>query len=118
MAHVVALCGGVGGAKLAHGLTQVLRPEELVVVVNTGDDFEHLGLRICPDIDTVLYTLAGRENREYGWGRAEESWRVMDELAALQAETCASRLRHASSHIVSELRTRYCPWPMRTCVPW
>jgi LPPG:FO 2-phospho-L-lactate transferase len=77
----------VGGAKLAHGLAQVLAPEELVLIVNTGDDFDHLGLRICPDIDTVLYTLAGRENSEHGWGRAEESWHVMDELAALQAET-------------------------------
>ena len=55
----IALSGGVGGAKLALGLGRVLRAGELLVVANTGDDFEHLGLAICPDIDTVLYTLAG-----------------------------------------------------------
>src|SRR5882757_9234145 len=87
MRYVVALCGGVGGTKLAAGLAAVLSPSELKIIVNTGDDFDHLGLRICPDIDTVLYTLAERENREYGWGRAEESWQVMNELAALAGET-------------------------------
>jgi LPPG:FO 2-phospho-L-lactate transferase len=56
--HVIALCGGVGGAKLAFGLTKVLAPEDLTIVVNTGDDFVHLGLHVSPDIDTVAYTLA------------------------------------------------------------
>ena len=65
---VVCLAGGVGGAKLAFGLMRVLPPEDLTVVVNTGDDFTHLGLRICPDLDTVTYTLAGLDNRETGWG--------------------------------------------------
>lgn len=84
--RVVALCGGVGGAKLALGLMNNLRPEQLVVVVNTGDDFDHLGLRICPDLDTVMYTLAGQSNREQGWGLADESWRVMQRLTALGGE--------------------------------
>ena len=69
---VLALCGGVGGAKLALGLQAVLAPGELRVVVNTGDDFEHLGLAISPDVDTTLYTLAGLANPELGWGRAQE----------------------------------------------
>lgn len=83
MGHVVALCGGVGGARLAHGLAQRLAPGDLTVIVNTGDDFEHLGLSISPDLDTVLYTLAGVANREQGWGRAGETLAVMDELKAL-----------------------------------
>jgi LPPG:FO 2-phospho-L-lactate transferase len=80
---VLALCGGVGGAKLALGLSLVLPPERLTVVVNTGDDFVHLGLRICPDIDTVTYTLAGLANTETGWGRAGESWEFMENLRSL-----------------------------------
>src|SRR3954447_18701199 len=87
MTRIVALCGGVGGAKLAYGLAQILNPQELTLIVNTGDDFEHMGLTVCPDIDTVMYTLAGKENAEYGWGRNAESWHVMDELAALQSDT-------------------------------
>ncbi len=78
--RTVALCGGVGGAKLAYGLSRVLAPEELVVIVNTGDDFEHLGLPICPDIDTVIYTLAELADETQGWGRAGEQWNVMREL--------------------------------------
>lgn len=77
---VVALAGGVGGAKLAHGLAQVLRPEQLTIVVNTGDDFEHLGLSISPDLDTVLYALAGVANPDTGWGRADEGWRFMESV--------------------------------------
>lgn len=84
--RVIALCGGVGGAKLAAGLANLLG-ERLTVVVNTGDDFEHLGLTVCPDIDTVLYTLSGLANRELGWGRADESWNFMETLAALGGET-------------------------------
>jgi LPPG:FO 2-phospho-L-lactate transferase len=71
---IAALAGGVGGAKLAHGLAQALSPEDLTVIVNTGDDFEHLGLYISPDLDTVCYTLAGLANPETGWGRADETW--------------------------------------------
>ena len=81
--NVVCLAGGVGGAKLADGLTHLIPPERLTIVVNTGDDFSHWGLTICPDIDTVLYTLAGVSNLETGWGRAGESWRVLAEVAQL-----------------------------------
>lgn len=77
---VLALSGGVGGAKLALGLSRRLGPGELGVLVNTGDDFTHLGLRICPDLDTVLYTLAGVVHPEQGWGRADESFGFMEEL--------------------------------------
>lgn len=87
MTRCLALSGGVGGAKLALGLSQVLPPEGLLVVANTGDDFEHLGLLICPDIDTVTYTLAGVANPETGWGRADEGWRFMESLEALGGET-------------------------------
>jgi len=78
---VLAFCGGVGGAKLALGLRAVVPAGELAIVVNTGDDFDHLGLRICPDLDTVLYTLAGIANADTGWGRAGETWQFMAELA-------------------------------------
>jgi LPPG:FO 2-phospho-L-lactate transferase len=80
---IVALAGGVGGAKLAHGLAQLLKPEELTIIVNTGDDFEHYGLYICPDLDTVCYTLAGIANPETGWGRVNESWNVMENVSRL-----------------------------------
>jgi LPPG:FO 2-phospho-L-lactate transferase len=84
---VVALSGGVGGAKLALGLSRVLPAEELLVVCNTGDDFEHLGLSISPDIDTVMYTLAEVANQEVGWGRGDETWSFMETLATLGGET-------------------------------
>lgn len=84
---IIALSGGVGGAKLALGLSRVLPPEDLLVVVNTGDDFEHLGLSISPDIDTVAYTLAGLANRELGWGRADETWSFMATMEALGGQT-------------------------------
>ncbi len=86
-APVLALCGGIGGAKLALGLYRHLAPGALSVAVNTGDDFEHLGLRISPDIDTVLYTLSGTVNPETGWGRADETWTFMAALEALGGET-------------------------------
>ncbi len=84
---IVALAGGVGGAKLAEGLAQVLPPENLTVIVNTGDDFDHLGLRICPDLDTVCYTLAGIANPDTGWGRANETWNALDNLETLGGPT-------------------------------
>lgn len=80
---IVALAGGVGGAKLAHGLAQILSPEELTIIVNTGDDFEHYSLYICPDLDTVCYTLAGLANPETGWGRGNESWNVIQNASKL-----------------------------------
>jgi LPPG:FO 2-phospho-L-lactate transferase len=84
---VLALSGGIGGAKLALGLYRVLPPEALTVVANTGDDFEHLGLSVSPDIDTLLYTLAGLDNPEFGWGRRDETWTFMAALEALGGET-------------------------------
>ncbi len=84
--RVLLLTGGVGGAKLALGLYRRLAANELVAVVNTGDDFDHLGLRICPDIDTTLYTLAGLADTGRGWGRANESWNCLDTLAELGGE--------------------------------
>lgn len=85
--QVIALSGGIGGAKLALGLYRVLGGDQLTVIVNTGDDFEHLGLTICPDLDTVLYTLAGVSNSELGWGRVAETWTFMRALEALGGET-------------------------------
>ncbi len=85
--RVLALSGGVGGAKLALGLSNIVPPGKLTVVANTGDDFEHLGLHVSPDIDTLLYTLAGLDNPKTGWGRRDETWTFMEALAALGAET-------------------------------
>ena len=85
--RVLALSGGVGGAKLALGLSRIIAPNDLTVAVNTGDDFEHLGLYVSPDIDTLLYTLAGINNAETGWGRADETWSFMAALDALGGPT-------------------------------
>jgi LPPG:FO 2-phospho-L-lactate transferase len=84
--QVVVLTGGVGGAKLVLGLAQILPPEKIVAIVNTGDDFEHLGLRISPDVDTLLYTLSGKANAAQGWGREGESWAFLDALRSLGGE--------------------------------
>src|SRR5260370_12205347 len=85
--RILALAGGVGGAKFALGLARVLPAEALTVVVNTADDFEHLGLAISPDLDTVMYTLAGVANPETGWGRRGESSTVMAALGQLGGQT-------------------------------
>jgi len=84
---VLALSGGIGGAKLALGLSRVLRAGQLTVVANTSDDFEHLGLSISPDLDTLMYTLAGLDNPETGWGRRGETWSFMAALDSLGGET-------------------------------
>jgi LPPG:FO 2-phospho-L-lactate transferase len=84
--HVVALSGGVGGAKLAHGLSLALPPEELSIIVNTGDDFRHLGLHIAPDLDSVVYALAGLSDPVRGWGRRDETWTFMEALKRLGGE--------------------------------
>ena len=84
---LTALAGGVGGAKLVDGLAQVLNPQDLTVVVNTGDDFTHFGLRICPDLDTVCYTLAKLVNPVSGWGRIDESWRAIKAVETLGGPT-------------------------------
>ena len=78
----MALSGGVGGAKLSLGLSHLLG-SRLTIIVNTGDDFEHLGLHVSPDVDTTLYTLAGLVNEETGWGRRDESWNFMRAIEAL-----------------------------------
>lgn len=78
--NVVVLVGGVGGAKLAYGLAQILPPEKLTVIVNTGDDFWHYGLRICPDLDTIMYTLAGVVDQTNGWGVGGDTTAALDAL--------------------------------------
>ena len=83
----LALSGGVGGAKLALGLSHHLPPGELAIAANIGDDFEHLGLTICPDIDTLMYTLSGLANAETGWGRAGDTSTFMQALEGLGGET-------------------------------
>jgi LPPG:FO 2-phospho-L-lactate transferase len=83
----VVLSGGIGGAKLALGLSHVVPAENLTVIVNTGDDFEHFGLNISPDLDTLMYTLAGAVNPETGWGRDDETWQFMEALERLGGET-------------------------------
>lgn len=84
--RVVVLTGGVGGAKLVSGLCHVLPPEQVTAIVNTGDDFTHLGLAVSPDIDTLLYTLAGKANAALGWGREGETWSFMEALRSLGGE--------------------------------
>ncbi len=84
---ILALAGGVGGARLADGLAAVLPPGELTVVVNTGDDFEHLGLHVSPDLDTVMYTLAGLNDEVQGWGLAGETWNFLAAVERLGGET-------------------------------
>ena len=102
---ILALAGGVGGAKLALGLAGVLPAEELTVAVNTADDFEHLGFSISPDLDTVMYTLAGVANPETGWGRQGESWTVMEALRdaglPITAE-CGGACACATCHVYVE----------------
>ncbi len=83
---VVVLTGGVGGAKLVLGLAQTMAPEAITAIVNTGDDFSHLGLSVSPDIDTLLYTLSGKANQAQGWGREGESWAFMAALRELGGE--------------------------------
>lgn len=120
---IVALSGGIGGAKLALGLYHSLPEGELRVVVNTGDDFDHFGLRICPDIDTVLYTLANLDDKQRGWGRAQETWNAMRVFGELDWPTWFSlgdadlalhiartqRLREGATltAVVNELRIRF-----------
>lgn len=117
---ITALAGGVGGAKLADGLAQALPPQDLTVIVNTGDDFEHLGLYICPDLDTVCYTLAGIANPETGWGRAGETWHAVESLETLggpawfrlgdkDLATHLERTRRLKAgHTLSEITADFC----------
>ncbi len=86
MSGIVVLTGGVGGAKLVHGLMNIVDPADVTAIVNTGDDFRHLGLHVSPDIDTLLYTLSGKANAEQGWGREGERWSFMAALKELGGE--------------------------------
>ena len=87
MKNYLLLCGGVGGAKLALGFSKIIPASNLTILVNTGDDFEHLNLKVCPDLDTVIYTLAGLADLSKGWGRADETWQALKSLGELGAET-------------------------------
>jgi len=84
---IITLSGGIGGAKLALGLAHTVPPENLMIVGNIGDDFEHFGLHISPDLDTLMYTLSGNADSEKGWGLADESWAFMKSLETLGGET-------------------------------
>ena len=104
---VCALAGGVGGAKLASGLQDVLPPGELSVVVNTADDFDLWGLHICPDLDTVMYTLAGISNPETGWGIVNESFETLNMLESYGEETWFKLGdRDLATHILRTSRMR------------
>jgi LPPG:FO 2-phospho-L-lactate transferase len=105
--HILALSGGVGGAKLAAGLAAALPPRQLTIAVNTADDFEHLGLTICPDIDSVTYTLAGLNDTERGWGVKDESWQAMEMLGRLgEADWFNLGDRDLAMHIARSWRLR------------
>lgn len=104
---IVALAGGVGGARLASGLAAIVPPGELLVAVNTGDDFEHMGLTICPDIDTVTYTLAGLNDEARGWGIRDETWSFMDAVKKLGGpEWFALGDRDLAKHVLRTERLR------------
>jgi LPPG:FO 2-phospho-L-lactate transferase len=126
---IAALAGGVGGAKLVDGLAQILPPEDLSIIVNTGDDFEHLGLFICPDLDTVCYTLAGLANRDTGWGRREETFNLLENLQKLggpnwfqlgdkDAGTHLERTRRLiGGQILSQITAEFCrAWGVRQTI--
>lgn len=105
---IVALAGGVGGARMAAGLAACLPPGELTVIVNTGDDFEHLGLAISPDLDSVLYTLAGINDAARGWGQAGETWAFMDAIRTLGGpDWFALGDRDLATHVLRTLRLRH-----------
>ena len=104
---VLALAGGVGGAKLAAGLEAALPPGHLAVVVNTADDFDLWGLRVCPDLDTVMYTLAGISNPETGWGVEDESFAALDMLARYGEDTWFKLGdRDLATHVLRTARLR------------
>jgi LPPG:FO 2-phospho-L-lactate transferase len=107
VSHILALSGGVGGAKLAAGLAAALPPEQLTIAVNTGDDFEHLGLTVCPDLDSVVYALAGLTDEARGWGGAGETWQAMERLGALgEAQWFNLGDRDMAMHIARSWRLR------------
>ena len=84
---VAVLSGGVGGARFVQGLVDVVEPSDVTVVGNVGDDLEVLGLHVSPDLDSILYALAGLNDERRGWGRADETWRVLETVGSLGGET-------------------------------
>ena len=123
MGKYLAISGGIGGAKLALGLSHALDPAQLTVVANTGDDFIHHGLNISPDIDTLLYTLADLNNTELGWGRRDETWGFAEACEQLGMDTWfrlgdkdlaihlyrTERIRQGASlsEVINELRVKF-----------
>ncbi|HMI92622.1 MAG TPA: 2-phospho-L-lactate transferase CofD family protein, partial [Polyangiales bacterium] len=106
-AHVVYLSGGVGGARLLDGMARVLEPETLTAIVNTGDDLTHWGLRVCPDIDTILYTLSGLGDAKRGWGLRGESFRALEGVERYGGESWFQLGdRDLATHIVRSERLR------------
>jgi LPPG:FO 2-phospho-L-lactate transferase len=104
---IVALAGGVGGGRMADGLVRALPEDRLTVVVNTADDFEHIGLYVSPDLDSVMYAVAGIDNRETGWGIAGETWAFLDALARLGGETWFKLGdRDLATHVIRTHRLR------------
>jgi LPPG:FO 2-phospho-L-lactate transferase len=127
--RVVALAGGVGGARLAQGLCQAMAPESLTVIVNTGDDFEYLGLNISPDLDTVCYTLAGMADPVNGWGLADDTFLVMEHLKLLGCDawfglgdrdlgTHLARTHYLKSgQLLSEITRDFCKhWEIKAAI--
>ncbi len=130
--NYIAITGGIGGAKLSLGLAQLLEPSNVSFIVNTGDDFEHFGLDISPDIDTLCYTLAGLANQDVGWGRRDETWNFMETVRALGGESwfnlgdrdlalhmertrrlkAGESLTAATAHIAQALGVRHAVLPM------
>jgi LPPG:FO 2-phospho-L-lactate transferase len=83
---VVVLSGGVGGARFVQGLVEAVEPSDITVIGNVGDDVEVLGLHVSPDLDSILYALAGLNDEERGWGRADETWRALETVGELGGE--------------------------------
>ena len=126
---IVALAGGVGGAKLADGLAQVLQPGGLTIIVNTADDFTCLGLKVSPDLDTVCYTLAGMANPDTGWGRVNETWNVLETLKQMGmpvwfqigdadlATHLVRNVRYSEGWTLSQITREFCKiWRVKTKV--
>ena len=106
---VVLLSGGVGGARFARGLADVLEPGELTVIGNVGDDVEVLGLHVSPDLDSLLYALAGLHDEERGWGRAGETWRALESRGGAGAARTGSGSATSTSASTSCARRRCAP---------
>ena len=110
---VAVVCGGVGGARFVRGVVDVVDPRDVTVVGNVGDDLEVLGMHVSPDLDSVLYALAGLSDEQRGWGRADESWAALGTVAALGGETwflLGDRDRSEERRVGKECRSRWSPY--------